>query len=73
MNIYESNTALKRAKKANTKRYFKKVTSNNWIENACDVCLKGGMSRKIYEFQREHRSKGTICSHCSKKEDKQSL
>ncbi len=49
--------------------FFEKKRNGEWIENACDVCKIGGMSKDIYEFQKANRPKGTICSKCSRKED----
>ena len=52
--------------------YFKENELGTWVSDGCDVCGKG-MTGRIYRFQREYRTQGTMCMTCSKKESKREL
>lgn len=57
-----------RAAKNSASRFFALKETNNWVEEACGKCHKG-MSKAIYDFQKENRPEGPRCSQCDKKED----
>ena len=51
---------------------FDAKKNDKWVAQGCDICHKG-MMKKIYDFQREHRKEGTICSTCDKKQRKRDI
>ena len=69
--VHDKEKAVHSAKRTSAKM-FRLQENGEWVEHGCDMC-GGGMSKRIYDFQRENRPQGTICSMCSKKEDKKSL
>jgi len=62
---------IKRSKTAYA-RLCRNKANGEWVENACSIC-NGGMLKRIYEFQKENRPQGVICSSCSRKQDRKLL